>query len=213
MAYSTTTLKANAEAIISGLGGSPSVKELTIASKAAQGLDCSNYSTLEAAIQTKIDSQTTSTPDAEIMLASLLVGATQAKTHTYFETVTLTRSDTVDVPANATRCFVSCSAGTYTYSGNTFGGAYVVEFEIGVQAGGTLSVTKGSGNSGTHIIGGLEIRAGSASSAAAGGKVFLAGALQPVDNITVFAIPDSSGSSGMAASNVDLKFEITEVVT
>lgn len=197
MAYSTTTLKANAEAIISGLGGSPSIKELTIASKAAQGLDCSNYSTLEAAIQAKIDAQTTSTPDAEIMLASLLVGATQAKTHTYFDTRTVTSSvNSYPVPANASRCWVTCSAG----ASSRYGGS-VTEYEIGVSPGGIIQpVTLGT----TIIIGNLEIGWGNTSPTA---YVKFGGVIQPVGSLGV-----NSVVYNQVRSDVTLKFEIVEVV-
>jgi len=197
MTYATTTLKANVEAIISGLGSSPTVKELTIASKAAQGLDCSNYSTLEAAIQAKIDAQTTSTPDAEIMLASLLVGATQAKTHTYFDTQTVTTSkSSYPVPANSSRCWVTCSAG----ASSLYGGS-VTEYEIGVSPGGTLQpVTIGT----TTTIGNLEIGWGNTSATA---HVKFGGVIQPVGLLGV-----NTPVYGQVNSDVTLKFEIVEVV-
>ena len=197
MTYSTTTLKANAEAIISGLGSSPTVKELTIASKAAQGLNCSNYSTLEAAIQAKINAQTTSTPDAEIMLASLLVGATQAKTHTYFDTQTVTTSvNSYPVPANASRCWVTCSAG----APSLYGGS-VTEYEIGVSPGGTLQpVTLGT----TTIVGNLEIAVGTTPNTT---YVKFGGVIQPVGSLGV-----NTPVYDQRNSDVTLKFEIVEVV-
>ncbi|MDO6488223.1 hypothetical protein Q4503_10960 [Colwellia sp. 6_MG-2023] len=195
MTYATTTLKANAEAIISDLGSSPTVKELTIASKAAQGLNCSNYSVLEAAIQAKIDAQTTSTPDTEIMLASLLVGATQAKTHTYFDTHTVTTSNSsYPIPANASRCWVSATSG-----GSGIYGGSVTEYEIGVSPGGTLNIVAG-----TNItVGNLQLR-----SAGTSGNVTVtfAGVVQPIGSLGVNTPVYGNRST------ITLKFEIVEVV-
>jgi len=197
MTYATTTLKANAEAIISGLGSSPTVKELTIASKAAQGLNCSNYSTLEAAIQAKINSQTTSTPDAEIMLASLLVGATQAKTHTYFDTHTVVISNaSYPIPANASRCWVTCSSANYS---STYKGASVTEYEIGVSPGGTINITLGR----TQVIGNLVLNTAFNGGP---GRVTFAGVDQP-DSDSV-----SNGTHNGDYTDITLKFEIVEVI-
>lgn len=154
MAYSISKLKTNVEAMISSLGPSPSVKELTVAAKSAQGLNCSNYNVLEAAVQAKIDAQTTGTPSAEIMLASLLVGATNPKVLVTEEVYVVVASDAAyPVPENATACFVTYGSSggnsyqgytVYTASGGGGGGSKVVDFPVGITAGGTLKIVLGS---------------------------------------------------------------------
>lgn len=212
MAYSTaiTTTKANVEALITALTGTETIDELLIIDKAATGLNCFNYNMLEKAIETLINTQTPSTAHDDILLASVLLNQTQARTHTTYTTINVTTSGLVSVPINATRCFVSCTAGSYYYNSYTYGGAYVDAFEIGVQAEGKLSVDHGSGTSGSHTIGGLEVKSGSNTSTS--GNVYLAGALQPVDNVTVFKHANRQNNYSANASSIDLKFEIVTVV-
>lgn len=211
MAYSTAinTTKANVEALITALTGSETIDELLIIDKAASGLNCSNYSVLEAAIETLINTQISSTAHEDILLASVLLNQTQARTHTTYTTINVTTSGSISVPANASRCFVSCTAGRYYFNNYTYPSSYVVEFEIGVQAGGSLEVTRSSGRSGSHVIGGLVVRSGTN---VIDSGVYLAGVLQPIDNVTVFENPSRQGNYSAIASSIDLKFEIVTVV-
>jgi len=75
MAYTTaiTTTKANVEALITNLTGSETIDDLRIIDKASIGLDCSNYATLEAAIELLIDTQTSSTNHEDILLSSRMI--------------------------------------------------------------------------------------------------------------------------------------------
>ena len=206
MAYSTAilTTKTNVEALITALTGSETIDELLIIAKAATGLNCSNYSVLETAIETLIDTQTSSTAHEDILLASRLINATQAQTHTTYETHVVTSSNAAyPVPANAVRCFVSCgAAGGNGYSssngGGGGGGAGVVEFPIGVTAGGTLSVTVGT----SHTIGDLYVKSGglgnyyTQGNGGLGGTVLLNGVPQPDSNTVI-----NGGNGGDATSS------------
>ncbi|MGV2871580.1 hypothetical protein [Colwellia sp. E150_009] len=214
MAYSTAilTTKTNVEALITALTGSETIDELLIIAKAATGLNCSNYSVLETAIETLIDTQTSSTAHEDILLASRLINATQAQTHTTYETHVVTSSNAAHpVPANAVRCFVSCgAAGGNGYSssngGGGGGGASVVEFPIGVTAGGTLSVTVGS----NQVIGNLEVKSGghgnyyTQGNGGEGGRVLLSGIPQPESSTVINGgdggdVTTSSYSNGESA--------------
>lgn len=205
MAYTTaiTTTKANVEALITALTGSETIDELLIIDKAATGLDCSNYGALETAIETLIDTQTSSTEHEDIMLASVMLGATQARTHTRYETVVVTSSGDVAVPIGAEICYVSGGAAggdgnTYSYGGGG-GGAGVIEFPIGVQGGATINVINGN----QQTIGNLVLGAGGGGGAGgvsggggAAGKVYLAGAEQS-NSATVI----NGGTGGDAGLN------------
>jgi hypothetical protein len=72
MTYTTAfnTLKINVEDKISNLTGSETVEDLIILKKASSGLNCSNSSILDAAIQTITESQTTTTLSEDLMLAN-----------------------------------------------------------------------------------------------------------------------------------------------
>lgn len=156
MAYTTaiTTTKANVEALITALTGSETIDELLIINKAAEGLNCSNYGVLETAIETLIDTQTSATDHTDILLASRMLGQTQARTHVTYETHTVTSSNaSFPVPAGAVECLVTYgSAGGDSYgtvssnqrSAGGGGGSKVVDFPIGVTEGGTLSIVKGT---------------------------------------------------------------------
>lgn len=202
MAFTFTNAKARAEALISALPATPTPKELTIAFKAAQGLNCSNYATLETAIQTASNNQTGATPDADVMLINLLMGATQVRTNTYTSTeYAVTSNPSYPVPANATKCFVSCTA----RSSNGRGAAQVVDFEIGVSGGGTIPIVNGA----TQEIGNLVLY-DNINQTGTQGKILLAGVEQPANGTTTF--PRSAGAIDADFTDITLKFEITEVV-
>ena len=123
-----------------------------------------------------------------------------AATHkTIFDKRTITASNAAyPIPANATKAFVTCGAAGGSVTGNSShynqsgagSGAYVQAFEIYVNFGGTLKITKGK----TQIIGDLIINCGedgrttgSSSSTYDGGKggtVIMAG----------FPVPENGGS-------------------
>ena len=199
--YNVAKLRTNAEAIISALPTTPTVKELMIAHKAAQGLNCSNQVTLETKIQAVADAQTAATPDADVMMIALMIGSTQAQTLTTYVTQTVESSNSVyPVPTGATKCFVSYGTGGGTGanagggSGGGGGGAWVGEFEIGVDGsgGGTLNIVKG----GTTTVGDLILTSGAngaGGNGGAGGKVTYQGTPQP-DSATV--INGGNGGSG-----------------
>lgn len=218
MAYTTAiaTTKANVEALITALTGTETIDELLIISKAATGLNCFNYNVLETAIETLIDTQTSSTAHEDILLASVLLNQTQARTYSYYdEQVVQTSNAAYPVPANAVACFVSCTAAgdSWVDGSNQYGGAgYIVDYEIGVSAGGTINVIVASGSSGaSHTIGNLIVHGGGQYNANKG-KVFDAGVEQPINGVTVFKNPNTSAGYSIPTSDITLKFEIVTVV-
>jgi len=130
------------------------------------------------------------------MLSSLMVGATQAKTHTTYQTVVVSTSGDVPVPANCDTCYVTAIAAGgenyFRYGGS--GGAAVDAFPIGVTAEGVVSVVVGN----TQQIGGLTLQAGSVGNVnrAAGGTVTYGGVQPPESSIVI-----SGGYGGGTAEN------------
>ena len=219
MAYDFTDRKTLAETLITGLTGLETDKQLAFIYKVAQGVNASNYQDLEDAIQTFADAQTAADPLSELAVISAIMGANQARTYSYVDEQVVTGTNAnYPVPANAVSCLVSCTAGSlrtnlgggaYAYDG----GAYIVDFEIGVSAGGTINVEVGLGSSGSHVIGNLEVFSGIYQDPRSG-IVKLAGVTKAVDNINVFTVADTSVAigTGIAASDITLKFQIEEVV-
>lgn len=201
MAFDFTDRKTLAEALITGLTGSETDKQLAYIARISQGVNASNAGVLEAAIQTFADGQTSSDPLSELAVVSAMMGATEARTITYTSTEYATGSNAnYPVPAGATKCFVSCNAGGFN-SSNV--GAHVVDFEIGVAGGETINVVVGN----THVVGGLSVNFHGNSSAYPHGLVVLNGVTHPINGTTVI----NSGNL-IASTAIALKFEITEVV-
>ena len=214
MAYTTglATSKVNVESKIAALSGSETIDELALLNKAATGLNCYNYDDLVTATELVIDAQTPSTDTEEILISAVIMGATQAKTHRYFETYHLSSSSSsFDVPKGAINCYVTGTARSYTNgvgasSPSYFKGAAVNEYKIGVDGSGDgrLKIVVGS----SIEVGALKVVSGSNSSSSVdAGQVLYAGVIQP-DGPTV----SSQVNIIYAVSNVVLKFEIEEVV-
>jgi len=220
MSFDLAQLKTNVETLIAALDGSQDIEYLLSLQKAAfgAGVSVTNQNLLDARIQTAADAQTSSTDIEDILLANKAMAATQAVINTYFDTKTvLTSNGNYPVPSHATKCFVSCTAGSSRHINGVgayvyFGGAYVVEFEIGVSAGGTINIEVGSGTAGTHVVGALQVFNGIASNSNSG-ITRVAGVVQSTNGATVFAVPNTSAIGvGLSASDISLKFLIEEPV-
>ena len=74
MAFNSDGLKTNVEGKITGLTGSETITQLVLHDIAAKAVTPSNYSTLQTAIQTKVDAQTSSTDISDLVLATKAMG-------------------------------------------------------------------------------------------------------------------------------------------
>jgi hypothetical protein len=225
MSFTLTNQEANVEAKITALTGSEPIEDLLVLKKATNGLAISNIATLDGYIQNWVDNASTSEDAENLMLATIAMApSTLINRTTHLETPTGTGN--VNVPANCNLVLVSGGgAGGAGGTGASFGstkkggggggaGAYVTEYPMPVNAGGTVSVTYGV-SGGDTLIGNLRIGGGKAGTNASnptdpnpiyqgkggeGGKVWYLGSLVSEDGTVAYGQDGQDGNLTGATS-------------